>query len=653
MTKLNITNKRLYKLKKHKNQSKKNMPKKRKNRKRRNRRGGRSFRKRRKYNIKNNSIKKYHTQKGGTKVEEGQQAILAIADMQKHLDASKYKASMITSITDDDKVQKFIILPDVTYVTKKPNGESLERPYAKSSPTINYNEPQFQNYFLNNYINKDNDEKSLLSMIAERLERYIYQIIETDGLDDIYKNDPLKLAALKAISDKMKELFIPSEKPTLRNPYKEKVNALTFLHWIIDITKNIEGVTYEDDIQATINGETLNTLFYLYVDDYNPNANLLSLEGTIKNPFTFSTEDDKFSNAFNMVSDSSVLMECSHLSPNVENLSDKLSLAMTKLVDGFSHTWTPEDVDGLNDNKETDGKMAELATQEEALREIVKQNKENLSKFMETIKVDDIQTKIDGLKTKNAVLEQQIGEKKTEAATANVTRTAAEQKAAEDASAEKQRNRDAKQKELKAQKAEEDRKQKELDEANVKVTQLEKSITDCRADDEGKKAELEGKLAEAKAALDATKTELETQKTNTNMLRDQMAALEIELSGSKLRAAAAEKKSEQAANDLETVSNPATIPDEPLVGTVVGEEEDLGAGEEITKLFGDGAGDEPKGVIKAPMSADGEVIIYLKRRWDGKFIVSTLGTGGDDGDNIKPWISNLGYSPEAAVTTEA
>ena len=131
-------------------------------------------------------------------------------------------------------------------------------------------------------------------------------------------------------------------------------------------------------------------------------------------------------------------------------------------------------------------------------------------------------------------------------------------------------------------------------------------------------------MAEAKAALDATKTELETQKTNTNMLRDQMAALEIELSGSKLRAAAAEKKSEQAANDLETVSNPATIPDEPLVGTVVGEEEDLGAGEEITKLFGDGAGDEPKGVIKAPMSADGEVIIYLKRRWDGKFIVSTL-----------------------------
>lgn len=68
MTKLNITNKRIYKLKKHKNQSKKNVPKKRKNKKRG--RLGRSFRKRRrKYNIKNNSIKNYKKQKGGVKTD--------------------------------------------------------------------------------------------------------------------------------------------------------------------------------------------------------------------------------------------------------------------------------------------------------------------------------------------------------------------------------------------------------------------------------------------------------------------------------------------------------------------------------------------------------------------------------------------------------
>lgn len=65
MTKLNITNKTIYKLKKNKNQSKKNVPKKRKYKKRKHK-NGRSFRKRRrKYNIKNNSIKKYKKQKGG------------------------------------------------------------------------------------------------------------------------------------------------------------------------------------------------------------------------------------------------------------------------------------------------------------------------------------------------------------------------------------------------------------------------------------------------------------------------------------------------------------------------------------------------------------------------------------------------------------
>ena len=58
MTKLNITNKTIYKLKKNKNQSKKKAPKKRKHGKRKHK-NGRSFRKRRrKYNIKNNSIKK-------------------------------------------------------------------------------------------------------------------------------------------------------------------------------------------------------------------------------------------------------------------------------------------------------------------------------------------------------------------------------------------------------------------------------------------------------------------------------------------------------------------------------------------------------------------------------------------------------------------
>ena len=87
MTKLNITNKRLYKLKKHKNQSKKNVPKKRKNKKR-GQRAGRSFRKRRrKYNIKNNSIKNYKKQKGGVKgVKEIMGKSKELQELEKRLD---------------------------------------------------------------------------------------------------------------------------------------------------------------------------------------------------------------------------------------------------------------------------------------------------------------------------------------------------------------------------------------------------------------------------------------------------------------------------------------------------------------------------------------------------------------------------------------
>jgi len=80
MTKLNITNKTIYKLKKNKNQSKKNVPKKRRYKKRKHK-NGRSFRKRRrKYNIKNNSIKKYKKQRGGVIEVDETKSIKTSAD---------------------------------------------------------------------------------------------------------------------------------------------------------------------------------------------------------------------------------------------------------------------------------------------------------------------------------------------------------------------------------------------------------------------------------------------------------------------------------------------------------------------------------------------------------------------------------------------
>ena len=106
---------------------------------------------------------------------------------------------------------------------------------------------------------------------------------------------------------------------------------------------------------------------------------------------------------------------------------------------------------------------------------------------------------------------------------------------------------------------------------------------------------------------------------------------------------------DQAKQEEEQVNNPTPEVQENITEK---QEEDAGGDDEETDVSGyfdavDGNKKE-KGVIKAPMADDGEVIIYLKRRpSDGKFILSTLGTGGE-ADNTNVWISNIGHAPEAA-----
>ena len=115
-----------------------------------------------------------------------------------------------------------------------------------------------------------------------------------------------------------------------------------------------------------------------------------------------------------------------------------------------------------------------------------------------------------------------------------------------------------------------------------------------------------------------------------------------------------QKRVEQAEKEEEQVNNPV---DESVLEENILEsgkqEENAGGDDEETDVSGyfdavDGNKKE-KGVIKAPMPDDGEVIIYLKRRpSDGKFVVSTLGTGGE-ADNANVWISNIGHAPYAAA----
>ena len=113
-----------------------------------------------------------------------------------------------------------------------------------------------------------------------------------------------------------------------------------------------------------------------------------------------------------------------------------------------------------------------------------------------------------------------------------------------------------------------------------------------------------------------------------------------------------QKRVEQAEKEEEQVNNPVdqNVLEENLLESGK-QEEDAGGDEEtdVSSYFDDVESKKEKGVIKAPMPDDGEVIIYLKRRpSDGKFVVSTLGTGGES-DNANVWISNIGHAPEAVA----
>jgi hypothetical protein len=640
MTKLNITNKTLYKLKKRKNQSKKKMPKKRKNRRRQGRRGGRSFRKRRRYNIKNNSMKKYRKQKGGapTALEAGQKA--------KELVKSKYKSGMITTIKDDNDIQKFIILPNVGYLAN-------EGPYANASPVIQGTEKSFQNYFLNKQITKDGSPQDLLKMINQRLTRHIYQIIKTDGLDNIYDSDEKKMLALQAIGAKMKEIFEEQNPPMLRNSLDEKIKTLSFLNWILDLTKNYDGVDREKDIKATIDADQLNTLFYLYVEGYNPVAGLLQQQGTINAPTELTdTDTDKLTKVYAVISDPlKSLIPCPPIDGLDETISDKLSLAMTKMVNDFEHTWTPQDAEGLNDNAELDGKTAEQSTHEEELREIAEKKKEEFQKYIDKIKPDDTQSKIDTLKQTNETLKKKIEEQKGKSAERNSNIAQAEQVAAQKVADEYEGKLTDKQKEVDQEKEKVKTQQIELDNQSSEIVNLKKSINDCSADDAANKAELEGKLKSAEEKLAAKQTELETMKTKVTTAEDQKQEIENQLAGANITAAAAQKEAEQAKDAAALAKDPTKIPVESLAGEEEDEDDPMGDFDFEAEPLG-------KGVIKAPISPDGEVIVYLKRRWDGKFIVSTLGTGGDDGDQTNIWLANIGHGAEtpaegSEATTDA
>ena len=654
MTKLNITNKRLYKLKKHKNQSKKNFPKKRKNRRRRARRGGgKSFRKRRKYNIKNNSIKIY--QKGG-QGEERRGTLSTPGEMLKNaaikeseIINSKWKSVYITKYEGDDDLLKWLVVKNAPYIS------IADSPYAKSTfdrETLNRanNNDFFFNYYLNKQVIKKESSMDLWKIIYQRITKHINHIIKNDDTNIKYDTEEIQHKTLQQIGDKVKEIFLTGYDVNAprTNFYKEKVDALTFLHWILNITKNYKNVNFEEDIKATIDGETLNTLFYLYVEKYNPNSDLLVMEGNIKTDInTNIEEEEKLKMAFDEIKKIPQLITCPSVNKDDEFLESKLKLALSKLLQNFEFNWPAENTEYLNENKDLDTQEGEISELNEGLKTIVDTKIDELKKKIDEIKTGENNNKLEPLKKKIATLKEQLQKSKEGQAEENIKMGEIKIQLADKEKEEYEGKLKEKENKLEEQNEALTKKQEEIDRVRAEMEILKKSIHDCNQDDENKKKELENKLKEQEDKLAATEAELEAKKTEVNTLKDEVNDVQSKLNDANQSVATAESELEGAKNEQKNIENPPEIQEANLLNDEKNDEGDEEEEVDVSGYFDSVSGEKEKGVIKAPMADDGEVIIYLKRRpSDGKFVVSTLGTGGES-DNTNVWISNIGHAPEA------
>ena len=207
----------------------------------------------------------------------------------------------------------------------------------------------------------------------------------------------------------------------------------------------------------------------------------------------------------------------------------------------------------------------------------------------------------------------------------------------------------AKEDELNQQKEALKKQEEEMDGLRVEMENLNKSINDCSQSDDAKKRELEDKLKVQQDKLTAKEEETKALKSQVDTLTEERDTAQTKLNEANDASATAEANVTEAEIQQDDIENPTKIPQVNLLNDKKNDEGDEEEEIDVSGYFDSVSGEKEKGVIKAPMADDGEVIIYLKRRpSDGKFVVSTLGTGGES-DNTNVWISNIGHAPEAVA----
>ena len=493
MTRLNITNKSIYKLKKNKNQSKKNLAKKRKYKKRKNRRGKSFRKKRKKYNIKNNSVKNYTKQQGGAK-KDGETNKEYLLRISKETNANAISITTIIpyidfNIDDLKENDEFVnIVRDnndnfgiktIPYINNDDEGQdTYARAISRTADPFDYT---FKNYYLNKNIKKDGISMPLYQMIIQRISKYIKHVIKTQNDKDI------QTANFKNIGAKIKEYF-PNKTSKFRNYIDEKQQTLKFIKWLLNLTKNIDN-NYKQELKATIDQKQLAELFYVYTPKESAietTAFTKAIEDAIdkiKQP----VESQQLESAMEKVKELQPLQDCENYTDNTKENDYKnyLNIATKKSngEEGYED-WMDEQLYGdldsnIKDNEVEGKKQADIKKQEEKANDETDKIKNMIKKELE--KQEKEQKEI---KEKIETLNKQISELKET----------------------------------------NDKKQTELDKKNKEIAENNSKLAEKNAEEANKK------VKEEEQKIETLNKQLEEQNANIQQSKDELEALKQELS---------------------------------------------------------------------------------------------------------------------------
>tara|TARA_B100001093_G_scaffold429299_2_gene424477 strand:- start:3124 stop:5088 length:1965 start_codon:yes stop_codon:yes gene_type:complete len=647
MTRLNITNKSIYKLKKNKNQSKKKVPKKRKYKKRKNR--GTSFRKKRKkYNIKKNSIKNYN-QKGGVLKAEQIRNLKSVRDEIinaprvmtiipfinfdiNKLDPNADIDELIDQVKDENK-DSFGV-KQLPFVINDKKDEPYARAIAQQATKPQYN---FNNYYLNEKIKYKEDEMPIFKMIIQRISRYIKHVNEK-------KKEELQ-SQINQITDKIKELFQDNTKDKFRNYLKEKIDTLTFIQWLLNLTKNIDNVDYNKEInETTIGGRTLRQLFYLYLN-MKDNQSITELATFIGQANTaISVEDgklDKLKRGVDIIKTTQPLIPCNSKDIASENVKNYLKAAVATINNEPLPPWKKPDesinrlFEELNKNDET---QIDFQNKSDEDKKNIDTKKEEFEKSLlkTTASVDENLKKLEELKAKIKLIQEENNKKNGELAEIKKKKAEIDNKEAEKDNKKAQENLQENQEEVLRKDEAFNKAKEENDTSKAELERLKTELSKCedklKNDENANSETLNKQKEENQAKIDKLENKLKEQQEQMENLikeKDELKSKGVELqeTSNKASQTAAEKNDElNNAINNETEANNR--------GSGEGKKEEEGKQDDVTeeKLFGEIEED----IQDEDEPDDGGYFVHVYTDRAGKVRVNVV--DGGQGESTQQWI---------------